>query len=111
MTRWPGFQPAVRPMLRVAAIIATVSVLVLAVGVSVASSSGSSSPGVRLVRPALAGGRAIASCTARGLPTLGGRYGNVTAAAPNGDIVGLADDPAGAAQPVLWRAGQPHLIH
>src|SRR5690348_1638444 len=100
MTRRPVFQPAARPMLRGAAIIAAVGVPVLAVGVSVASSSGSSSPGVRSVRPVLAGERAVASCTARGLPTLGGRYGNVTAAAPNGDIVGLADDPAGAAQPV-----------
>ena len=97
-------------MLRVAAIIAAASVPVLAVGVSVASSSGSSSPGVRSARPALAGEPAIFSCPARGLPTLGGRYGNVTAAAPNGDIVGLADDPAGAAQPVLWRAGHPYLI-
>jgi hypothetical protein len=87
-----------------------VSVPVLAVGVSVASSSGSGSPGVRPARAALAGEPAVASCTVRGLPTLGGRYGNVTAAAPNGDIVGLADDQAGAAQPVLWRAGQPHLI-
>lgn len=93
-----------------AAIIAAVSVPVLAVSVSVASSSDSGSPGVSPAGPALARALAVAPCTARGLPTLGGRYGNVTAAAPNGDIVGLADDTAGAAQPVLWRAGQPHLI-
>jgi len=44
------------------------------------------------------------------LPTLGGAYGNATAAAPNGDVVGIASDTAGTAQAVLWRAGKPQRI-
>ena len=106
MIRRLTFRRASRPALRAAVIIAPV----LAVGVSMASSSGSGSPGVRPSRVGLTAERAAAACTVRLLPTLGGRYGNVTAAAPNGDIVGLADDSAGIAQPVLWRAGQPRRI-
>ena len=110
MTRGPVFQRVSRPTLRGAAIIAAVSVPVLAVGVAVAASPGSDSPRAAPARYGLAGAPAIASCTVRYLPTLGGRYGNVTAAAPNGGIVGIADDAAGTAQPVLWRAGKPHRI-
>ncbi|HLQ55130.1 MAG TPA: hypothetical protein VK162_12775 [Streptosporangiaceae bacterium] len=72
----------------------------LAVGATVAVSSGSVSSGAP----------DIVSCIVRQLPTLGGPYGNVTAAAANGDIVGIAEDTAGVAQPVLWRAGKPQRI-
>jgi uncharacterized membrane protein len=86
------------------------SVPVLAVGVAVAALSGFGSPGATSARRTLAGSPAVVTCMVRDLPTLGGRYGNVTAAAPNGDIVGLADDRAGVAQPVLWRAERPQRI-
>jgi hypothetical protein len=109
MTRRPVFQPASRGTLRAAAIAAAAGVLVLALGATVAASSGSVPPGGTSARPASAGAPAV-SCAVRALPTLGGRYGNVTAAAPNGDIVGIADNSAGVAQAVMWRAGKPHRI-
>jgi hypothetical protein len=99
MIRRPAFRRPSRRTLRAAAIVTAVSAP-LAAGVTVAASSGSASSSAP----------AIASCTVRQLPTLGGSYGNVTAAAANGDIVGLADNAAGAAQPVLWRTGKPERI-
>jgi hypothetical protein len=110
MIRRPVFQRVSRSTLRGAAIIAAVSVPLLAVGVAVAASSSGSGPPRAVSAWAGLAGTPIASCTVRKLPTLGGQYGNVTASAPNGDIVGLADNAAGTAQPVLWRAGQPQQI-
>lgn len=72
-------------------------VLVLAVGADTVAASPGGTP-------------ARISCTTHNLPTLGGSYGNVTAAAANGDAVGLADNTAGAAQPVLWRGGRAQWI-
>jgi len=100
MTRRPTFRRTSRRTLRATAIVTAVSAPLLAVGATVAVSSGSVSSGAP----------DIVSCIVRQLPTLGGPYGNVTAAAANGDIVGIAEDTAGVAQPVLWRAGKPQRI-
>src|SRR5258708_5588850 len=53
---------------------------------------------------------ATASCVIRWLGTLGGRYGNVTAAAANGDAVGIANNAAGVPEPVMWGSGGPDRI-
>jgi YD repeat-containing protein len=98
-----------------------VGVPLLATTATVAASSGSSGssgtapsaaarPGPAFPRAVPSAGQAVASCTSQNLPTLGGAYGNATAAAPNGDIVGIASDTAGTAQAVLWRAGKPQRI-
>jgi len=105
MTRRSASWRTSRPKLRAAAIIAAICAPVIAVGATVAASSGATS-----ARPASSGAAAAVSCTVRDLPTLGGRYGSVLAAAPNGVIAGLADDAAGVAQPALWRAGIPQRI-
>lgn len=105
MTRRPVFRRTSRRTLRVAAVGAAMTAPLLAIAATVAASSGASP-----ARSASSGAPIIAACTIRDLPTLGGRYGNVTAAAANGDITGLAEDATGTAQPVLWRAGNPHRI-
>ncbi len=48
----------------------------------------------------------VAPCEATALPTLGGRWGNATAASSNGLVVGIAEDASGRSRPVLWRAGR-----
>ena len=115
MSRRPAFRRTSRRTLRSAAIVAAVSAPLLTAGATVAASSGSlpprsGSPGSGLPGSVSSGAPVTAACAVRGLPTLGGRYGNVTAAAANGDIVGIADNTAGVAQPVLWRAGKPERI-
>src|SRR6266536_2627112 len=115
MSRRPAFRRTSRRTLRSAAIVAAVSAPLLTAGATVAASSGSlpprsGSPGSGLPGSVSSGAPVAAACAVRGLPTLGGRYGNVTAAAANGDIVGIADNTAGVAQPVLWRAGKPERI-
>jgi YD repeat-containing protein len=72
---------------------------------STVAPGGPASPGA-----SLATAQAVASCTSKDLPTLGGRYGNATAAASDGDVVGVASDTAGIAHPVLWRAGKLQRI-
>src|SRR6266496_1680556 len=108
MSRRPAFRRTSRRTLRSAAIVAAVSAPLLTAGATVAARSGS--PGSGLPGSVSSGAPVAAACAVRGLPTLGGRYGNVTAAAANGDIVGIADNTAGVAQPVLWRAGKPERI-
>ncbi len=105
MIRRPAFRRTSRRTLRAAAIITAVSAPLLAAGSTVAASSGAISP-----RSVSSSAAAIASCTVRHLPTLGGPYGNVTAAAANGDIVGIADDASRVPQPILWRTGKPERI-
>jgi YD repeat-containing protein len=105
MTRWPRFERTSRHTIRAAAVVAALSAAVLAAGAAVAASSGTASPAA-----GSSGVTAVASCTALDLPTLGGLYGNVTAAVTDGDVVGLADDTSGAPQPVLWRTGKPERI-
>jgi hypothetical protein len=57
--------------------------------------------------PAAAELRALAApCQASALPTLGGRWGNATAASSNGFVVGIAEDASGRSRPVLWRGGR-----
>jgi hypothetical protein len=56
--------------------------------------------------PTVAGFRALAApCQASQLPTLGGRWGNATAASSNGLVVGIAEDASRRSRPVLWRGG------
>jgi uncharacterized membrane protein len=94
---------------RAAAIAAGVVAMLLATATGAATLA-AGSPG----SPASSGSRAARpvtiSCAMRQLPTLGGPYGNATAGAANGDVVGIADDTAGVARAVLWRAGKPQLI-
>jgi hypothetical protein len=98
VTRRPSLR---RISLRTVTIAATVSASALAIGaVTVAASPGGASHPTP----------ARISCITRYLPTLGGSYGNITAAAANGDAVGLADNAAGAAQPVVWRGGKVQWI-
>jgi YD repeat-containing protein len=52
----------------------------------------------------------VTSCTSQDLPTLGGPYGNATATATNGNVVGVAGDSAGVPQAVLWRAGKAQRV-
>jgi hypothetical protein len=52
-----------------------------------------------------------AACTARILPDLGGRGGNVVAASSNGIYVGFADDTSGRSQPVIWRGASITPLH
>jgi hypothetical protein len=105
MSRWPPNWRTSRPTIRAATIVAAITVPVVVAGAAVAASSGTSAPTAATAAPA------IASCTVGHLPTLGGQYGNVTAAASNGDIVGIAYDASGVPQPVLWRAGKAEQIH
>jgi hypothetical protein len=87
---------------------------VLAASSGSSASAGSAAPGSSPSGPSASSGSAaapaVASCTAEALPTLGGPYGNATAAAPNGDVVGIASDTAGALQAVEWRAGKAQRI-
>ncbi|HEY5990058.1 MAG TPA: hypothetical protein VIV12_27280 [Streptosporangiaceae bacterium] len=102
MTRWPHYRGTSRGAIRAAAIAAALTAPLVAAGaVAVASQSGAASPAAP----------AVASCTVQNLPTLGGSYGNVTAAVANGDIVGIAEDTSGIPRAVLWRAGKAELIH
>ena len=116
MVRRLPFQHLSGRVLRMAVGAAVASAPLLALGAVTLTGSSAAAP----VRPSLAGAAwagagssgapAAASCAIRQLVTLGGRYGNVTAAAANGDAVGLADNTAGAAQPVLWRGGKAQWI-
>jgi YD repeat-containing protein len=90
----------------VTAVVAAVSVPLLATTVTMAVSSGSSASS-RAVPPTA---RPVTSCTSQDLPTLGGPYGNATATATNGDVVGVASDSAGVPQAVLWRAGKAQRV-
>jgi YD repeat-containing protein len=121
MTRRVAFRRLSRPTRRATAVIAAVGVPLLATTATLAASSGSAASSgaapstVAPDGPASSGAglpsaQAVASCTSKDLPTLGGPYGNAIAAATNGDLVGIADDTARAPQPVLWRAGKPHEI-
>lgn len=74
------------------------------------AAAGSSTSSARSGQSARSAASAGLSCTLLDLPTLGGQYGNAIAAAANGDVVGLADDAAGAAQPVVWRGENPVAI-
>jgi hypothetical protein len=67
---------------------------------------GPAAPGSPRTAPGEGASRAgLATCSADALPTLGGPGGNVLSAAPDGTLVGLADDTAGRSLPVLWRRG------
>jgi uncharacterized membrane protein len=50
-----------------------------------------------------------AGCSVQALGTLGGLFGNVVAV-NQGVAVGIADDPKGVAQPVLWRGTTPRRL-
>jgi uncharacterized membrane protein len=50
-----------------------------------------------------------AGCSVQALGTLGGPFGNVVAV-NQGVAVGIADDPNGVAQPVLWRGTTPRRL-
>jgi hypothetical protein len=92
----------------VAALAAGVSVP-LAVGAStLAASTAPTGPARSGAGPSAA--PTTASCVIQRLGTLGGRYGSVTAAAANGDAVGIANNAAGVAEPVLWGSGRPDRI-
>ncbi len=98
-----------------AALAVGVSAPLLAAGAATLAASTAAAPTPASFGPARFGAGpsaapASASCNIRWLGTLGGRYGNITAAATNGDFAGLADDPSGAAEPVLWRVGKPQPI-
>lgn len=106
MTKRTDLWRTSRLRFRAAAITAGVGAVLLATAAAtLAASSGSSAPsGSRAAAPA------AVSCTIREFPTLGGPYGNAIATAANGDVVGIADDSAGIARAVLWRAGKPQQI-
>jgi YD repeat-containing protein len=121
MTRWRAFRRPSRPALWTTAVIAAVGVPLLATTATMAVSSGSSAssgaaasavgpPGAGTSRAVPPTAQPLTSCTSQDLPTLGGRYGNATAAASNGDVVGVASDTAGTAHAVLWRAGKLQRI-
>jgi uncharacterized membrane protein len=121
MTRWVAFRRLSRPTLRATAVIAAAGVPLLATTATLAVASGSAAssdappsavaqPGPASPWVGLASAPAVASCTSQDLPTLGGAYGNVIAAATNGDLVGIADDTAGISQPVVWRSGKPQQL-
>jgi uncharacterized membrane protein len=63
-----------------------------------------------LSEPTAAGAEPVASCTIDSLATLGGLFGNVTAANQQGMAVGTATDKTGASHAVLWRSGKPEQL-
>jgi hypothetical protein len=82
----------------------------LAAGAATLAASTAASPGPARFGAGPSAATTTASCTIRRLGTLGGRYGNVTAAAANGDAAGIADNAAGVPEPVLWGSGGPARI-
>lgn len=105
MKKWPASPRTSRHTLQLAATVAAVVAPLLVAGsTQLAAASGTPAPAGRKAGPA------VVSCAVLPLPTLGGRYGDAIAAAPNGDVVGIADDAAGVARAVLWRGGKPQLI-
>jgi len=109
MTRPTNPPRRVRSPFWVAALAVGVSVPLVAVGAStLAASTAPTGPARPGVGPSAA--PTTASCVIQRLGTLGGRYGSVTAAAANGDAVGIANNVAGVAEPVLWGSGRPDRI-
>ena len=113
MTRPRNPLRRVRGSVWVAAVAAGVSVPLLAVGASTLAASTAPTPASSGPARFGAGPSAApttAFCVIRWLSTLGGRYGNITAAAANGDAVGIANNAAGVPEPVLWGSGKPDRI-
>jgi len=109
MTRPTNPPRRVRSPFWVAALAVGVSVPLVAVGAStLAASTAPTGPARSGAGPSAA--PTTASCVIQRLGTLGGRYGSVTAAAANGDAVGIANNAAGVAEPVLWGSGRPDRI-
>jgi hypothetical protein len=99
----------------VAALAVGVSAPLLAAGAVTLAASTATAPTRASSGPARSGAGpsaapATATCTVRWLGTLGGRYGNVTAAAANGDAVGIANNAAGVPEPVVWGSGKPDRL-
>lgn len=120
MSRPPNPLRGVRDPLRrvrgpfwVAALAGGVSIPLLAVGASTLAASTAAAPAssgpARLVAGPSAA-PATAACVIQRLGTLGGSYGNVTAAAANGEAVGIANNAAEVPEPVLWGSGGPDQI-
>ncbi len=115
MTRPPNPLRRVRSPFWVAALAVGVTVPLLAFGASTLAASTAAAPTPASSGPARLGAGpsaapTTAACVIRWLSTLGGRYGNVTAVATNGDAVGIANNAAGVPEPVMWGSGKPDRI-